>query len=253
MRLLGPCLVMFVFGSACGGQSSSDGTGGAAGASGGAPGGGGTSASGGSGAIAGTGGAGAVAGTGATAGSGGMGASAGAGGLSGGAIGECNTDADCEMVASCCDCVAGKKGTTVGPPCDLALCESDMCTVLGVKEARCIAGQCSIAASCDQKQVFCNALPPTCAVGLTPSVVSGCWGPCIPHQECSEVESCFVCPKETICVVNDAWGSSHHCVNPAPGCSSGCGCLKSLVCIGGYSECGEFDDGSAAHCSCPTC
>jgi hypothetical protein len=75
----------------------------------------------------------------------------------------------------------------------------------------------------------------------------------VPAQACAYVEDCFKCPSDTICVVNEAWTTSHHCVNPSPACSGGCECLEQLVCVGGYSLCGEFDDGSAAHCECTTC
>ena len=75
----------------------------------------------------------------------------------------------------------------------------------------------------------------------------------MPAQACAYVEHCFTCPSDTICVVNSAWTSSHHCVNPAPGCSGGCECLEPLVCIGGYTQCGEFDDGSAGHWDWPRC
>jgi hypothetical protein len=141
-----------------------------------------------------------------------------------------------------------------GPPCDTALCEIDMCATLGVSQARCIAGQCSVGANCDISTVPCKSLPPQCPPGQLPTAATnGCWGPCVPAQACAEVESCFVCPADTICVVNDAWTSSHHCVNPAPGCAAGCECLESLVCVGGFSDCALFDDGSAAHCACPSC
>ncbi len=38
--------------------------------------------------------------------------------------------------------------------------------------------------SCNADLVACDADPPTCAPGNRPSVVDGCWGPCVPSSSC---------------------------------------------------------------------
>jgi hypothetical protein len=243
--VLGSAFALF----ACGGESSSDGAGGASsgGTSSGGTSSGGTSSGGTS--SGGTSSGGTSAGGTSSGGTGNVGGTSTAG-----VIGECKVDADCELQKSCCECLAGKAGSVTLGPCDAALCTSSLCDELGVTEARCIAGQCTIAANCNIDTATCKSLPPKCPAGTTATVnATGCWGPCLPHQACAEVEDCFVCPAGNICVVNDAWGSSHHCVNPSPNCGGGCACLEPLVCINGYTLCNEFDDGSAAHCECPNC
>ena len=235
MKRCAPLLVLLWLSTACGGQSSSDGgtTGGAAG-SGGASGGTGGS----------TGGAG--------------GSVGGAGGGSGGdyvnVVGECKVDADCALQNSCCYCKAAPTGTSA-PYCEPTPCFADQCSVQGVKEARCIAGQCTVARDCDASKVLCNALPPTCPAGQVPSVHSGCWGECVPTTSCSFVGTCFECGPGTACVVtDDQAGGQHHCVTPPAGCSQGCACLADKACIAPYTSCSDgIKDGSAVHCGCPTC
>ncbi|MBI3203487.1 MAG: hypothetical protein HYZ29_18255 [Myxococcales bacterium] len=231
------CLVLLLLSTACGGQSASDesGTGGVAGTGGGGTGGGGAGGAGGTG-----------------------GAVGGSGGGSGGGyvnvVGECKADADCALQNSCCYCNAAPKGTTA-PYCEPTPCFADQCSVQGVKEARCIAGQCSVARDCDQSKVVCNALPPTCPAGLVPSVQNGCWGECVPTTSCSFVSTCFDCGPGKACVVtDDQGGGQHHCVNPPASCSQGCSCLGDKACIAPYTSCSDgIKDGSAVHCECPTC
>ncbi len=231
------CLVLLLLSTACGGQSASDesGTGGLAGTGGGGTGGGGAGGAGGTG--------------------GGVG---GSGGGSGGGyvnvVGECKADADCALQNSCCYCNAAPKGTTA-PYCEPTPCFADQCSVQGVKEARCIAGQCTVALDCDQSKVVCNALPPTCPAGLVPSVQNGCWGECVPTTSCSFVSTCFDCGPGKACVVtDDQGGGQHHCVNPPASCSQGCSCLGDKACIAPYTSCSDgIKDGSAVHCECPTC
>lgn len=211
---------------ACGGQSSSDG-----------------SASGGSGGTSG--------GSGGT--SGGSGGSAASGGYAG-VTGECKSDADCELLNSCCYCLAVPTGKVTPPYCEPTPCFADQCSVLGVQQARCIAGQCTKARDCDGSKVACEMMKPQCPEGQTASVSGSCWGECIPVTDCAKVDTCFDCTGGSICVVNDAWQSSHHCVNPPAGCSQGCACLKDKACIQGFDACTDgIKDGSAVHCSCPSC
>lgn len=226
-------LVLSVSMTACGGESESDSsTGGAGGA-----GTGGSS----------SGGNGATGATGATSGSG------GGGGAYVNVVGECKTDEDCELQSSCCYCNAVPKGVAA-PPCESAPCFVDLCGGEGIQQARCIAGQCTLARNCDPKQALCFSMPPTCAPGQVPSVTGGCWGPCVPATSCESVSSCFDCGAAQACVVLDAWQSSHHCVSPPASCSSGCACLGDKACVGSYNACSDgIQDGSAVHCSCPAC
>ena len=41
--------------------------------------------------------------------------------------------------------------------------------------------------ACDRNDVDCLALPPECGAGEVPSVVDGCWGPCVPADHCTDV------------------------------------------------------------------
>jgi len=174
-------------------------------------------------------------------------------GGSGPVVGECKTDADCELGNSCCDCMAGPKGKLQMPYCPPDPCLTDQCSAKHVSQARCAAGQCILGYDCDASTVFCNALPPECPAGQLPSVENGCWGPCVPADQCLSVPDCFGCPSGTVCVVYDAWTSSHHCITPPAGCATSCECLGKLVCVDGFDACAEMDDGSAVHCSCPAC
>jgi hypothetical protein len=244
---------VLVFGSAavlcaCGGESSSDGSGGtqSGGTSSGGTSSGGTSSGGTS--------SGGTSSGGTSSGGTSSGGTSSGGTSAAGVIGECKVDTDCELKTNCCECVAGKLGNVTQGPCDTTTCKASVCNELGVEQARCIAGQCTIAANCDIDTATCKSIPPTCPAGTTVSINTfGCWGPCVPFQACAKVKDCFTCPAGNICVVNDDFGSSHHCVNPSPNCGGGCDCLEPLVCIGSYTMCNEFDDGSAAHCECPNC
>ncbi len=203
-----------------------------------------------SGSDAGTGGASAAGGSGGhTGGAGGSSASGGSGPVAG----ECKTDEDCELGSSCCDCMAAPKGKLSMPYCPPDPCFADSCSAMQVDKARCIAGQCILGYDCDGSKVYCNALPPSCPAGQLPRVVNGCWGNCVPMEQCESVPDCFNCPAGTACVVYDAWSSDHHCVTPPAGCSASCSCLGQLLCVDGYDACTEMDDGSAIHCGCPAC
>jgi hypothetical protein len=82
------------------------------------------------------------------------------------------------------------------------------------------------------------------------SVVDGCWGPCLPPTECSEVTDCESC-GDAVCVMNSAIGT-RACVAPPDGCSAGnyCECLHACPTTTGF-ECIESD--GAVVCYCATC
>ncbi len=55
--------------------------------------------------------------------------------------------------------------------------------------------------SCDPLEVVCNQVPPTCSAGNGPSVMSACYGPCVPFGACgcNPVLSRPTCPMGALC------------------------------------------------------
>ena len=58
--------------------------------------------------------------------------------------------------------------------------------------AICWNGQCYSFFDCDMSHNFCDMVPPTCEDGLVPSVVNGCFGPCINPSMCAAPTPCVV-------------------------------------------------------------
>jgi hypothetical protein len=176
-----------------------------------------------------------------TSGSAGM---AGAAGMPNGA--ECASAADCRMVSDCCSCRA-EPVSGPGELCPID-CASDACADGNVEpsEVECVMGRCVIARSC-AGGVLCPALPPNCGEGRLPSILEGCWGPCLEVTECSRVPSCDDC-SDAVCARFDGLMSTYHCVDPADGCRAGnyCECLGACT-----FDCVENAEGVG--CSCPVC
>lgn len=68
--------------------------------------------------------------------------------------------------------------------------------------AECCAG----VANCDQHQARCDAPPPACPPGRAPSIVGGCWGPCVPFEYCAPIACDPIsprtnCPQGTVCSI----------------------------------------------------
>lgn len=65
-------------------------------------------------------------------------------------------------------------------------------------------GACGQGTNCDQRDVACDLLPPTCDLGQFPRVVGSCWdGTCVPIEQCA----CTVseeCPEDLVC-----WSQLH--------------------------------------------
>ncbi|MCE7893496.1 MAG: hypothetical protein DYH12_27970 [Sorangiineae bacterium PRO1] len=227
--------------AACGGQSESSATGGAAG-----------------GGAGGAGGVGGSSGTGGTS----VGGSSGAGGSGGMAPGaECTDDSQCTLFSDCCTCAALGPNEPQPPSCDMA-CKQNSCEAHGVTggKARCVAGQCIVGYACQPTQVFCNALPPTCPKGEVPSVLGGCWGPCVPAVQCAGVSSCTQCTGAlTTCVAYDLQGGDvgggAHCVAIPKGCEGTptCSCMGASACHSPYSACTDLSGVPGMSCSCPNC
>jgi hypothetical protein len=99
---------------------------------------------------------------------------------------ECATDDDCRLVSDCCRCVSAPKGVTLDV-C-YASCTQTMCIAEGVSgsDDACVSGRCVLNRSCDRAQVTCDSAPPECEPGMIPSVVDGCYGPCVASTECRD-------------------------------------------------------------------
>lgn len=205
-------------------------------------------------------GAGGVSGTG-----GGSGGTAGAkpdGGVGGsggtGVQAYCKTDDDCQVIDNCCACMAMPKGVPV-PGCPVPECYASACDSLGVPSSNphCIAGHCTLDIECDAEKVACNALPPECPAGQVPAVKNMCWtGTCVEPSACMSVTDCAACTAGGgLCVANQAWMETYHCVPKDPACSAPtCACYGAKVCINEFWSCNEGTVGTAAlNCSCPNC
>lgn len=224
--------------AACGGKSKSDPA-----SSGGSAGSGGSAASGGA----------------AGAGGGVIGGAAGLGG-GGATAGQCSDSSQCKLFSDCCSCMALGPGDPEPSSC-LADCLQDACSAMGVTsgKAACVLGSCVVGFDCDGSKVLCNALPPLCEPGSTPSVVGGCWGQCVPVTECMSVASCLDCQGPlTTCVTIDLQGAEsapHHCVTLPKGCEGDptCSCIGSSVCPSPYTACSDLSGVPGVVCSCPNC
>jgi hypothetical protein len=135
-----------------------------------------------------TGGAGGTGGV-ATGGAGGSGGveSGGTGGAAG-TGGACHDASDCTLVTDCCFCVAAPVGTPLPAGCPV-FCESPACTAMGFTndDVDCLYGMCVVPAaegSCYAESVTCDTPAPDCPDKYWPSVIDGCWGPCVIEQSC---------------------------------------------------------------------
>jgi hypothetical protein len=140
---------------------------------------------------------------------------------------ECETAADCSMASDCCGCRSEPiRGPRLECPLD---CLRDACRDMNIdrSEVECSYGRCVIGRSCDRSRVTCPALPPNCPEGTVPSVLDGCWGPCLPPTECSRVDACADC-GDALCVVFEALPTSYYCIERGDNCNSSenyCACL----------------------------
>ncbi|MFZ5891099.1 MAG: hypothetical protein ACOY0T_08610 [Myxococcota bacterium] len=257
------------------------GRGGAPGAGGnvaaGSPGAGGRGSGGSGGTVVGSGGKGGAAGAAGKSGSGGTatGGAAGKGGTlgsggvasggapaSGGAVGQggnvsgggvCKSASDCRLQNDCCACLSVGTGELTAT-CNLA-CIQSACAAIGITadDVACIAGRCVFSRSCNTNRAMCEAEPPTCAAGKVPSIDNGCWGPCIPVGECSQVTSCKDCEAAGLVCVTDQLqaGPVYHCVSVPPACNGKPNCQCMSACLSPL-QCGSATETNLS-CVCPTC
>ena len=112
-------------------------------------------------------------------------------GGSGGATTRCSDASGCTLISDCCNCVIVPRGTPPPVTCT-GECFVDMCTSYGIKltqaDVGCWGGFCVPLAdpgNCNAAEVTCNGLAPTCPAGYDyPSVIDGCWGPCVVNGSC---------------------------------------------------------------------
>jgi hypothetical protein len=238
-----------------GGESGSGATAGAAGSqAGGAPGTGGATT--GAGGVAGSRGGASGAGGGTSIDAGPAGGSGGAGGNPSTGYPECTTAADCELFTDCCSCLSVPKGST-NISCKMNCLQSD-CAARKITSAdvTCSAGRCVFAKSCNEKEVMCNGLAPTCATvqGMTAVVVGGCYsGTCIPVSECSAVTNCDVCTNASLscATFENLGGPKYQCVSTPEKCVQAPTCACMGVCNGGF-QCSQPASKDLA-CICPAC
>jgi len=124
----------------------------------------------------------------ATGGSGGTGGLIGGTGGTGGQWPGCESASDCALISTCCTCMVAPVGTPEPEGCTI-LCETDLCTAQGFsqQDVACQYGACSVVGSdgrCNAEDVTCASSPPPCPAEYLPSVVDGCWGPCVLQYTC---------------------------------------------------------------------
>jgi hypothetical protein len=155
----------------------------------------------------------ATAGTGGTGGAGGTGGMPGSGGTTAtGGQTVCSSTEPCAeglcVGASCGDtwtCIEDRRTCSTSP--------ADYCGCDGVTFQDSVAcptrpyasrGACGQGTNCDQRDVACDLLPPTCDLEQFPRVVGSCWdGTCVPIEQCA----CTVseeCPEDLVC-----WSQLH--------------------------------------------
>jgi hypothetical protein len=114
--------------------------------------------------------------------------------------------------------------------------------------ATCVFGRCvAHAVDCNTDQIECDAPVPGCQEGQVPSVVAGCFGPCVDVAECNYVDECAICEAAgTICLGWDTDTQTFYgCADPedVPDSCNSCDCLPDDIC--GYQKCLRVTSGIA--------
>lgn len=173
-------------------------------------------------------------------------------GTTGGGGGACSVDAECKLVDDCCSCEsipAGDEPATCEIDCDQSECSAQG---LAGSAAACRSGRCELASTVDcASPVTCNQPAPECAGDMVPSIVAGCYGPCVPYHYCSDTTACLKgCGEGWTCVESQSGGgggclplpqacegtATCECVAPywESVCPAGCGASGGgLLCLDG--------------------
>lgn len=162
---------------------------------------------------------------------------------------ECKVNADCQLVADCCDCGAIAASET--PTSCRAACDVDKCQAHDIDRAVCVAGQClpGRVLSCRADRASCFATPPTCLENELPRIEGACYAGCAEKAYCAEVSSCADCDEGSLCLteVHDGdTGETYHCMPVPAACEQGkidCACAGQLCGAGGFSECNTTETG----------
>jgi hypothetical protein len=166
------------------------------------------------------------------------------------------SDADCVRIEDCCTCAAQHVDEPV-PQCGIQACLVTACFGEGLAghDVECRFGSCEfVPVDCNAREVTCKDRPPDCPAGDLPTVVNGCWGPCIAAEVCDVVPDCDHCPDDEICVATATQiGFLYSCEPLDPSCGVGatCDCMGE-VCEPPYDLCVEA--GAAdLDCQCRDC
>jgi hypothetical protein len=170
----------------------------------------------------------------------------------------CEQDEDCMLLNDCCYCLATHV-EDAPPPCEMQECFAPTCDANGLPnlEVRCRFGTCEfVPFSCSPFLVACDELPPECTASQLPSVVDGCWGPCVPAELCDAVPSCDTCLEGEVCIESSTQlGYTFTCEPIDPSCPG----VPDCTCMGTACEdpfvCAPASDANGADlaCECPTC
>lgn len=176
----------------------------------------------------------------------------------------CESDADCSLFTSCCDCDVIADGETP-PACNIMECLIDVCSTYDLKDSKpvCRFGRCTFSkVSCNPAGIICKALPPDCGPGTLPTLNDNgdCWsGQCAPIEACDWAPDCASCVDKQdplVCVFKAQKGAYHVC-EPKP---AACGDMAEIDCGCGAEICEKSPPHVVCHdtvpgisCECPNC
>jgi len=145
------------------------------------------------------------------------------------------------MLVSCGGKLSHKENNQEKPD-DVECVDSDDC---GDGDELCIFGRCVLDPKvCEPSKVTCADDPPECGAKTLPSIVDGCWGECVPYEECGFLGSCEPCLEAELGCQQTGEIKSAGCFESASDCDS-CDCLPPEVC--GDMNCYSVHD-SIAEC-----
>jgi len=158
---------------------------------------------------------------------------------------ECQEDADCVLINSCCQCSATPADAEV-PECGME-CLQPTCDALGLTDVTvaCRSGICVFApATCSDGPVECDEEQPQCLDDDVNTVKDNCWGPCM-HPRYCEGGPCTAdsCGNGWTCV-NSQSGASR-CVRIPHECAGTptCACMQPYLDEFCGGSCGDVEGG----------